>query len=999
VKRSANLKFITVPEGISAAHFTTWWTSRATLVRLALAIGALFLVLFVIDAVVAFRFSPNIREVGWDGITQDAANAPAWIVKQVSVDGPASGQLHPGDVITAFNGDASILAVPPQRVLDTLPAGNYTLTLNGQREVILPLVVTRHPALYAQISVNLILSLVFFATGMMIALVKPDEDIGWRAWASALTAAAYIAYVAANPTALSDLRGMVSWVPNLFSAVFPLHFIAAYRFIAVFPVSFPISRRRRMMERALLGSGWLVWAMGATLIAASMASIDQLRRIGQAVPGVFQILDAIRLAQLLYMAFPILATTVVAILHYRRLSDEGQRRRVRWVFVGIVVSAVPMIATTVCFVAWQAMGIVNQMQPALALMSGISNLMLAAVPISISYAVLKHRVLGIQVVVRRGVQYLLAANALRILVALPVIVLAWEFVLNPNRTVPQLLFEGPAKWNSVLFLFAAAGLRYRTAIRDAIDRRFFRESYNQERIIAGLVSTMTQADSVRSLCFTVTHELEAALHPHHLHIYVYENHEMALTHSSIVQAALPLLPAHCEAFDLLAQLGTVSWTDFQQHHEERYWKPLKPLEAELLVPILSTAHKLVGLIALGSKKSEEPYTKRDRTLLESVAAQIGVLQENLSLRSMVNAQQTVEREVLARLTGQQIDVVKECPACGRCYSSTALVCEADGGQLVLTVPVERTIDARYRLDRLLGRGGMGAVYAAQDLRLNRAVAVKVMKGGLFGDASAVRRFSREAQAAARLNHPNIVRIFDFGSLVGDGAYQVLELVGGRSWRAALTSAGQWTPQFAMPLCAGVLDGLTCAHDAGIVHRDLKPDNILLAPAESAEAPALTARILDFGLAKIHSGEMSESTSVTRPGTAVGTYRYMSPEQLAGGDVDPRTDLYSFGVMLLETLTGPVLLKGFNVHDQIQESLKSRFEFEEVTAAHLTLRDVIAKSMAPDRIGRYSSAAALSRELAPALSNCPPLPDRRAQLASTERLAQTVTMYVPAEEGK
>ncbi len=982
-----------MPGTISAARFTNWLANgHSALVRLALAVGTIFLVLFTVDAVVAFRFGPNIRQVGWDGVTTGAT----WVVRQVSPNGPAAGHLRPGDVITAFNGDSSILAVPPDRILYARPQGPYTLTVQGQ-DVILRLVVTRYPALLAQITENLIVSLVFFITGMLIALAKPDESIGWRAWAVSLTSAAYIAYVASNPTGLSDVRGMAAWVPSFFSAVFPMHFVASYRFLSVFPVSFPASRRRRLMERALIGGGWMVWALGAIFIAASMASIDQLKSISR-IPHAFEILNTIQLSQLLFMGFPIVATAAVCIVNYRKLSDAAQRRRIRWVFVGIVVSAVPMIAYTACSVVWQAMGIENQMQPALAVMSGISNLMIAAIPISIAYAVLKHRVLGIQVVVRRGVQYLLAANALRLLVALPIIGLAWGIVANPNRTIPQLLFEGAAKWNSVFIVVALAGLRYRSTVRDAIDRKFFRESYNQERILAGLVFTMTQADSVRSLCSAVTRELEAALHPEHAHVYIYEKHEMTLAHSSASQPALPSLPSHCEAFDLLAKAGgAVAWSDFKRQHDERYWKPLERLEAELLVPILSTASKLVGLIALGAKKSEEPYTKRDRKLLESVAAQIGVLQENLSLRSMVNVQKTVEREVLARLGGQQIDVVRECPKCGRCFSATSSVCEADGVELVLSVPVERTIDGRYRLDRLLGRGGMGAVYAALDLRLNRAVAIKVMKGGLFGDSGAVRRFSREAQAAARLNHPNIVRIFDFGPLMGDGAYQVLELVAGRSWRAALVSAGQWSPQFALPLFGGVLDGLACAHEAGIIHRDLKPDNILLEPSDSADSSALTARILDFGLAKVRAEEMAEAVSVTRPGTVVGTYGYMSPEQLTGGEVDQRTDIYSVGVMFLETLTGALPLKTFNVHEQIQHFLKSRFEFDGVTPAHLVLRDVIAKSVAPDRLQRYSSALELTAELTPALSTCPPLPDVRA--ASNERLAQTATMYKAAGEGK
>lgn len=965
-------------------------------IRLAIAVGTIFLALFTVDAVVAFRYGPDIREVGWDG----ARSGPAWIVRQVSPGGPAAGLLRPGDIVTALNGDPSILAVPPHRVLRRLPGGPYTLTLQRgaeKQDVRVAVIVTRQPLMLARISINLILSLVYFFTGMLIAFAKPNESLGWRAWASSLTTGAYIAYVASNPTDLSDLRGNAAWVPYLFSAVFPLHFVASYRFLSVFPVNFTASRLRRAVERTLIGGGWVVWALGAVVVAATMASIDRLKAVAAAAPGALEFLDAIQFVQLLFMGCAIVATAVACIQNYRMLSDKGLRRRLRWVFAGIVVSAVPMMASTAVWVVWAAMGIDSQRQSALAVMSGISNLLVAAVPISITYAVLKHRVLGIGVVVRRGVQYLLAANALRLFVALPVLGLAAGIVANPNRTIPQLLFEGGAKWNSVLLVLAAVGLRYRLSIGNAIDRKFFRESYNQERILAGLVGTITEADSVQSLCSAVTAELEMALHPEHTRVYIYEKHEMTLAHSSMDRQALPSLPAHCEAFDILAKGGSaVQWSVFTEQYPEDCWTPLSRLEADLLVPILSTEHKFVGLLVLGPKKSEEPYTARDRKMLESIASQIGVIQENLSLRSLVNVQRTAEREVLARLGGQQIDIVKECPACGRCFSSTVSVCERDGVELALTIPVERTIDARYRLDRLLGRGGMGAVYEAVDLRLNRAVAIKVMKGGLFGDPRAVRRFNREAQAAARLNHPNIVRIFDFGSLAGDGAYQVLELVPGRSWRAALNDAGQWPPQYALPLLRGVLEGLGCAHDAGIVHRDLKPENILLAPPASPDSGELTARVLDFGLAKIREEEMTDGASVTRPGVVMGTHGYMSPEHLAGREVDQRSDIYSFGVILLETLTGPLRLKQFGAHEQIQDLVKSRFEFSGATPAHLALRDVIAGSVAPKRRERYASAAEVRAQLEAVLPDCPPLPDGRAA-ASLERLGATETVQVSEEE--
>jgi len=140
----------------------------------------------------------------------------------------------------------------------------------------------------------------------------------------------------------------------------------------------------------------------------------------------------------------------------------------------------------------------------------------------------------------------------------------------------------------------------------------------------------------------------------------------------------------------------------------------------------------------------------------------------------------------------------------------------DGIDLTLTLPVPRIIDGKYRLDRLIGRGGMGAVYEARDLRLGRDVAVKVMIGGQFGREAALRRFRREARAVARLNHPNIVALHDFGELEGGGAYLVMERIHGASLRAELRRAGSFKPADAAEWFDQVLDGLNAAHEHGVV---------------------------------------------------------------------------------------------------------------------------------------------------------------------------------------
>jgi eukaryotic-like serine/threonine-protein kinase len=244
--------------------------------------------------------------------------------------------------------------------------------------------------------------------------------------------------------------------------------------------------------------------------------------------------------------------------------------------------------------------------------------------------------------------------------------------------------------------------------------------------------------------------------------------------------------------------------------------------------------------------------------------------------------------------------VKECPGCGACYDSTEQFCTTDGLELILALPLERTVDGKYRLEQVLGKGGMGAVYRATDLRLDRQVAVKVLTGNLFSDQTLLRRFEREARASARLNHPNIAAIHDYGRTAGDGAYLVMELIDGVTLRQELRRVDHLPASVAADLFNQLLEGVKAAHAAGIIHRDLKPENVLIAQREHT---GKVVKIVDFGLAKLRIVDASDPNTLTIPGVVMGTISYMSPEQLTAEEVDERSDIFSLAVMLVEILTG------------------------------------------------------------------------------------------------
>ena len=218
--------------------------------------------------------------------------------------------------------------------------------------------------------------------------------------------------------------------------------------------------------------------------------------------------------------------------------------------------------------------------------------------------------------------------------------------------------------------------------------------------------------------------------------------------------------------------------------------------------------------------------------------------------------------------------------------------------------IGRTV-GHYQFVEKLGSGGMGEVYKAQDTNLGRFVAIKVLPSARAGDPEHRRRFRQEAQAASALNHPNIITIYDMVT-EGDSEFIVMEYLAGRSLNDLIPAGGLRVPQ-ALKFALQISDALSAAHAAGIVHRDLKPANIRVTDSG-------LVKVLDFGLAKLtgagvaatpdeDSPTLSAATALTVEGAIMGTVRYMSPEQAEGKKVDARSDIFSFGAVFYEMLTG------------------------------------------------------------------------------------------------
>src|SRR5215203_1731378 len=317
--------------------------------------------------------------------------------------------------------------------------------------------------------------------------------------------------------------------------------------------------------------------------------------------------------------------------------------------------------------------------------------------------------------------------------------------------------------------------------------------------------------------------------------------------------------------------------------------------------------------------------------------------------------------------------MKTCPTCGREYAETTTLCPADGAVLKRAGNQDRLIGqvlaGKYRIDDKIDEGGMGCVYRATHVLMEKVVAVKVLHPALAADDKIVQRFTREAKAASRISHPHAINVTDFGESENGVVYLVMEYLRGRTLKDIVRSGGPMTLARTAEIVRQVAGALEAAHNEGVVHRDLKSDNIMLEEATGGD----WAKVLDFGIAKIQQTERSiheTDPGLTAPNLIIGTPQYMSPEQCSqASDIDARSDIYSFGVIIYEMLVGHVPFAGDSptaiMMKHIQEPPPSILEERFQTAGELALALAEAAADAPplgaaaaildtDRIGSPTS---------------------------------------------
>ncbi len=350
--------------------------------------------------------------------------------------------------------------------------------------------------------------------------------------------------------------------------------------------------------------------------------------------------------------------------------------------------------------------------------------------------------------------------------------------------------------------------------------------------------------------------------------------------------------------------------------------------------------------------------------------------------------------------------MRECPECRNAIEDAARFCPYCGAASAATqdAPADpwigRVVNGKFRVEALVGQGGMGRVYRAKHLTLDRPVVLKMLHKDFSTDPQVVQRFQREARAASRLNHPNSIAVLDFGEAEDGTLFMAMEFLAGRDLARIVADEFPLGEGRIVRIGAQILSALAEAHVQGIVHRDLKPENVMVEPRRGEPD---FVKVLDFGIAKITSPGANEP-KLTQAGLVCGTPEYMSPEQARGAELDSRTDLYSMGVILYQLATGELPFQsdtpvGFLTKHLAEIPVPARERWADVSEA---LEAVISRAMEKDASRRFQTAdemrdALLAVDPAAATASPPPGPRAATPVSSTpppRPAARTATPRTP-----
>ena len=726
--------------------------------------------------------------------------------------------------------------------------------------------------------------------GLFVVLSRPRDFVSrLGGWVLVVMATVFDAFPWGMAAEIRSLPFIVQWPMLVVYASAAFRTPLLFAFFCLFP-------------RKLVHNRW-IWTV--ILLGPAITTIYALYLLGRTVydPGHLAalaphwVLVAFSVQSFIYL----LAALLILPIGYWRLETATDRRRFRVLFFGTLIGLLfylPRVFSTI---------LVDSNSSTTDFMSSTTVDLVGSVgflvfPLSFAYAILRHRLFDIRLIVRRGLQYALARG---FLLSVPTVMagfLALDLILHGHDALFTTLERRGWFYAGIAALTTVAYLQRRSWL-SSLDRRFFRDNYDSQRLFREIVEEIRHAPSVQQVAPQVVSRITDAFHAEFCALLLRKPGENQYHIISVSPAGaftsdlpatnkvIPLVRALDTSFPIL--LAETGWLGQQLPQTDKDF--LHNARIDLLVPVALAEGRTEALFALGMKQSEEPYSREDVTLLENLAGAVALL-------------------LFRGPAGLPERAFEECPRCGTCYDTGTTFCEIDGSTLSLMASA-RFLAERYRLEKRLGQGSMGKVYRASDVSLDRTVAVKMIRDEFFSDLRTLEQFRRESRVVASFSHPNVVTVHDFGVDSNQRAFLVMELLEGVTLREELSSKRRLTPlrmlELFKPICAGV----SAAHARDLVHRDLKPENIFLVRG----APDLV-KITDFGIAKFVA-QVSSDTGATLTGIFVGTLPYMSPEQLRGGSISTRWDLWALSVIAFESLCGvqPFLGPDFQtLHNAILE---------------------------------------------------------------------------------
>jgi hypothetical protein len=555
--------------------------------------------------------------------------------------------------------------------------------------------------------------------------------------------------------------------------------------------------------------------------------------------------------------FVLMLPALVFLASKRRRAPDDERRRVGLLLAGLVVGAAPMLVIVMLMSFWPAADAALSEPHLFRWLEVIVYAGTLSVPATTAYAVLVQHALDVRLVVRRAVRYALARYTVLAMAVAPLVALLLLLFAHRDQSLARLL-TGPR--GALLLLAGGLGLgmlAVRRRLLTAVDRRFFREHYDATRTLHALAEGSRAARDVVELEDVLVREIDRALHLESGALLVRAIDSEILASPS---RRCRSLPASSELAELAAKSAGPLVVPLSADPvfealplEDREW--LSDGGFRLLLPMADAARHLIGLLALGGKRSELPFTSEDRQLLSTVA---------------LAARGTLEERLRASLPGEATEAsdraAAECVSCGSLGPPDQRECPRCPGRMH-PAKVPLTLRAKFRLEARIGRGGMGVVYRATDLHLGRLVAVKTLPWVAPYLSS---RLRREARAMAAVSHPNLAMIYGIEFYRGIPMLVVEYLAGGTLADRLRRGPLPWHD--AVALGATLADVVDRIHGAGILHRDIKPSNV----GFTAEG---VPKLLDFGLARaveaVRELDRTEPARPRRPRSAAW-WREMRP---------------------------------------------------------------------------------------------------------------------------